>query len=306
MSVTNISHNTPRSSSHPEAHQRAAVDIYQTVTNQIIEAIEQGIKKDGKPLWHGQGSAQSTPYNFKTGKRYRGINVLSLWIAANLKGYGSAAWLTFRQALELGGQVRKGEKATTVIYYQETDRKSTDTETGEVEIRHRIILKSYALFNLDQVEGIETNISAEISAIQCIEIADQILLNSKATIIEEGIKAFYRPSSDEIYLPSRNRFTSTEIFYSVAMHELMHWTGHPSRLDRNFTGRFGDESYAFEELIAEIGSAFVCAELGISSATIDNHASYIDGWLNVLSRDKKAIFTAASQAAKAYDYLMGS
>lgn len=303
--------NPSRSSSRPEAHPRAAgaeqprMDIYATVTQQIVDAIEQGIRQDRPPLWRGQGGAQAIPHNFHTGKRYRGINVLTLWIAANARAYGSGAWLTYRQAEALGGHVRKAEKAVPVVYYQPVESQRIDTASGEEETHHGILLKTYWLFNLDQIEGIEAPLPTS-SEFRGIDIAEQVIAGSGAVIVEGGTKAFYRPSTDEISLPSRNRFSRAESFYAVALHELTHWTGHSSRLARSFEGRFGDESYAFEELIAEFGAAFVCADIGIAPATMDNHATYVDGWLNVLRRDKKAIFTAASQAEKAHAFLMAS
>lgn len=312
MTATQATHSTSNStsrrSSRPEAHPRAGSeakhDIYATVTEQIIDAIEQGVRQDGRPLWRGQGRAQALPHNFKTGARYRGINVLTLWIAANVRGYGGGAWLTYRQAEALGWHVRKGEKAVPVVFYQTTERQSIDPETGEEETRNGIILRTYSLFNLDQLD-IDPPLPA-VTAFQGIEVAEAIMGGSGARIIEAGAKAYYRPQADEIHLPARDRFDNAEDFYAVALHELTHWTGHASRLARSFEGRFGDETYAFEELIAEIGAAFVCADIGIAPATMDGHARYIDGWLTVLRRDKRAIFTAASAAAKAHAFLMAA
>jgi len=165
------------------------------------------------------------------------------------------------------------------------------------------LLRTYWLFNLEQIDGIAAT-GAKTKKFQGIDAADQVLASCGADIIEQGSKAFYRPSTDEIHLPTRDRFDRPESFYAVALHEATHSTGHLSRLARNFDGRFGDESYAFEELIAELGASFLCADLGLAPVTLDDHARYIDSWLSVLKRDKKAIFTAASHAAKAHDYLM--
>lgn len=276
-------------------------DLYQTVTDKIITAIEQGVKRDGKPLWSGAG-ATGMPYNRKSGKAYSGVNVLMLWCAAMEAGFSSSAWLTYKQAGELGGHIKKGSKGVQVVYFSTIEREYSDSETGETEARQVGFLKSYTVFNLEQCEGIEIGI--ERRTFHGNEAAEAVMLASGATIIEQGGKAFFRPSTDEIYLPERSRFVSDEAFYSVAMHELTHWTGHKLRLARGFSGRFGTEAYAFEELIAELGAAFCCADLGLIPATMDDHASYIDFWLKVLKHDKKAIFTAASQASKAHAFLM--
>ncbi len=159
------------------------------------------------------------------------------------------------------------------------------------------------MFNLDQIEGI-LRPDAPRGGFAPIRAAEDILVASGATIVEGGTRAYYQPERDEIHLPDRGRFTKPENFYAVALHELTHWTGHPDRLARDFTGRFGTEAYAFEELIAELGSAFLNAEIGLIDTTLENHASYIDSWLLVLKRDKKAIFTAGSQAEKARKLLI--
>jgi antirestriction protein ArdC len=276
-------------------------DLYQTITDQIIGAIEAGVKRDGKPLWSGAGSS-GMPYNQTSGKTYSGVNVLILWLAAMDNGFASSAWLTYKQATALGGNIKKGSKGQQVVYYSTMERESTDHATGEINPRKVGFLKSYTVFNLGQCEGIEANIVTR--AFHGNEAAEALLHASGAVILEQGGKAYCRPSTDEIYMPERSRFITDEAFYAVALHELTHWTGHPSRLDRDFSGRFGTEAYAFEELVAELGAAFSCADLGLIPATLDNHASYIDSWLKVLKSDKRAIFTAASQASKAHGWLM--
>lgn len=276
-------------------------DLYRTVTDKIIAAIEQGVKRDGKPLWSGAG-ATGMPYNRKSGKVYSGANVLMLWLSAMEAGFNSSAWLTYKQAGELGGNVMKGSKGVQVVYFSTMDRDHINQDTGEIESRGIGFLKSYTVFNLEQCEGIETGI--ERRTFQGNQAAEAVMRSSGAAIIEQGGKAFYRPSTDEIYLPERSRFLSDEAFYGVALHELTHWTGGQARLARDFSGHFGTDAYAFEELSAELGAAFCCADLGLIPTTMDNHASYIDSWLKVLKNDKKAIFTAASQASKAHAFLM--
>ncbi len=277
-------------------------DLYQTITDKIIAAIEAGVQRNGKPLWSGAGST-AMPFNRKTGSTYSGVNVLILWLAAIEAGFNSAAWLTFKQAKELGGTVKKGSKGVQVVYFSTMKRESIDKSTGEIQTRQIGFLKSYTVFNLEQCEGIEDGIVRR--TFQGNDAAELVMQRSGAMIIEQGGKAFFRSTTDEIYLPQRSRFVSDEAFYSVAMHELTHWTGGKSRLARDFSGRFGDESYAFEELIAELGAAFVCADLGLVQSTLEDHAGYIASWLKVLKNDKRAIFTAASQASKAHAFLMG-
>jgi antirestriction protein ArdC len=278
-------------------------DLYQTITDKIISAIEAGVQRDGKPLWRGAG-ATGMPYNQTSGNTYSGVNVLILWLAAMESGFVSSAWLTYKQATALGGNIKKGSKGQQVVYFSTMERESTDLGSGEIETRKVGFLKSYTVFNLEQCEGIEANIVTRTFLGN--EAAEALLHASGAVIFEQGGKAYYRPSTDEIYMPERCRFIKDEAFYAVVLHELTHWTGHPSRLDRDFSGRFGTEAYAFEELVAELGAAFSCADLGLIPVTMDNHASYIDSWLKVLKNDKKAIFTAASQASKSHSWLMAA
>jgi antirestriction protein ArdC len=276
-------------------------DLYQLVTDKIIAAIELGVKRDGKPLWSG-ATASGMPYNRKSGKTYSGVNVLVLWLAALEAGFNSPVWLTFRQVGEMGGSVKNGSKGVPVVYFSTMDREQIDAETGEISSRGVGFLKSYTVFNVEQCEGIADGIVRR--TFQGNDAAEAVLHASGATIIEQSGKAFYRPSTDEVYLPERSRFVSDEAFYAVALHELTHWTGGKTRLARDFAERFGSEAYAFEELIAELGAAFCCADLGLIPATMDDHARYIDSWLRVLKSDRKAIFTAASQASKAHAFLM--
>lgn len=277
-------------------------DIYSSVTDSIISLIESG-KKGGVINWRRNGLASGLPANFKSKKAYSGVNVLILWAASASAGYQSNYWLTFNQAKEMGAFIRKGEKGTAICFYKMIERQHE--ESGEAE---KIpMLKTFVVFNVDQIEGLNIEAeepAAEISIFEQNELAENILIKSGADIHEEGDKAFYRISTDEIYLPTRDRFETEHHFYAVGLHELTHWTAAKHRLAREFSGRFGNEAYAFEELIAELGAAFLCAEVGIVSATLEGHASYLDNWLEVLKKDKKAIFTAASQATKAANYIM--
>ena len=207
----------------------------------------------------------------------------------------------------MGGQVRKGEHGTRCVFYKPWERESTDTNatTGETETTKGAVLKSFRVFNLDQVDGIEGPAQEERPAFVAIEDAERILKASPARIAIGGTQAFYRPSDDTIHLPAREAFINPEAFYNVALHELTHSTGHPSRLARDFSGRFGTEAYVFEELIAELGSAFLNADLGILNATLPDHADYLTNWIAILKGDKKAILTAAAAASKAHGFIKG-
>jgi antirestriction protein ArdC len=274
-------------------------DIHQTITNQIIEAMEQA-RGTGRRLWDSQ---PSLPLNLTTGKPYTGINTLILWAAGLTHGYTSPYWLTYKQSADMGGQVRKGEHGTHCVFYKPWESQETNRETGETEIVKGAVLKGFTVFNLDQIEGIEAPAREERPAFQAIEDAERILQASPARIIEGGAQAFYRPATDTIHLPAREDFINPEAFYSVALHEATHSTGHASRLARDFSGRFGTENYAFEELIAEMGSAFLAADLGIIGSTMQDHADYLANWVAILKSDKKAILTAAAAASKAHGFI---
>ena len=256
----------------------------------------------GRRLWDSQ---PSLPMNLTTGKPYTGVNVLMLWGAAMQHGYTSPYWLTYKQAADKGGQVRKGEHGTLCVFYKPWEAQETNPETGETETTRGAVLKSFRVFNLDQIDGIEAPAQGERPAFQAIEDAERILQASPARIVEGGAQAFYQPATDTIHLPAREAFISPEAFYSVALHEATHSTGHASRLARDFSGRFGTEAYAFEELIAELGSAFLGADLGILNATLPDHADYLAHWIKILREDKKAILTAAAQASKAHGFIKG-
>ena len=276
-------------------------DIHQRITDQILVAMEQA-RATGRRLWDSQ---PSLPLNLTTGKPYSGINILMLWSAGLSHDYSSPYWLTFKQAQTLGGQVRKGEHGTHCVFYKPWESQETNRETGETETVKGAVLKSFRVFNLDQIDGIEAPTHEERPDFVAIEDAERIIHASPAPIKIGGPKACYIPSRDEIHLPNREAFINAEAFYSTAMHEMTHSTGHKSRLDRDFSGRFGTEAYAFEELIAELGSAFLNADLGILGATLPDHADYLTNWIAILKGDKKAITTAAAQASKAHGFIKG-
>lgn len=293
------------------------MDLYQEITNTIISSIEAGAGEFQMP-WH-RGAAQGRPVNALTGKGYNGVNVLALWIAAQAHGYTSSEWATYRQWGEKGAQVRKGEKSSLVMFYKSIDREDdADGDDGAAEgkqQRRGLIAKAYRVFNAAQVDGYTPQATApKIERPAFIDLAhvDQFMTATGADIRHGGDRAFFSPALDYVALPNKADFygsrtsSPAESYYSTALHELTHWTGHKSRLDRLDTtlkGRFGSESYAVEELVAELGAAFLCADLGVAVDPRLDHAQYCASWLKVLKDDKKAIFTAASKATAAAAYL---
>jgi len=275
-------------------------DIYNAVTNSIIAALEQGVPPWIRPWRKGTG----VPSNIVTGKPYRGINVIMLNVAAMSGKYSDSRWLTFRQANEIGARIRKGEHGTQIVFYQlrkKDDMSSAaDAETAKRGIP---IMKCFTVFNASQLESFPAHFEQlSDQAWEPIEYAEQLLSQSGATIRHGGNRAYYLPTDDYIQLPPVASFSQSDGYYSTALHELCHWTGHPTRLDR-VQGRVnGKEAYAFEELVAEIGAAFLCAHCGLPARL--EHASYISSWLDALKRDKRLIFVAASGAQKAVDFVL--
>lgn len=303
---TNNRKQTPEAQSKAGAQglnnpQGGQTDIHQQITDQILGAMETA-RATGRRLWDSQ---PSLPLNLATGKSYSGVNILILWAAGLSHGYTSPYWLTFKQAAAMGGQVRKGEHGTHCVFYKPWEAQETNNDTGETEITKGAILKSFTAFNLDQIDGIPAPAKEMRGPFVAMADAEHIMATSPAPIKIGGSQACYIPSRDEIHLPNREAFINMESFYSTAMHEMTHSTGHKSRLDRDFSGRFGSESYAFEELIAEMGSAFLNADLGILGATLPDHADYLSNWIKILKNDKKAITTAAAQASKAHAFIKG-
>ena len=280
---------------------KAKTDLYQQITDPIVSALEDGVKPWNKP-W--KGGKPSFPMNFKTKAQYRRINVLNLWATALDVGFDSSWWLTYKQAQELGGQVRKREKSTVGVFYKklDIDVSAEDRNEDGDEVRSVLMAKAFWLFNASQIDGIDFGDELQGAEFSRIDEADRLLQRSGAEIIKGGARAYYRSADDAIRLPERHRFHQAADFYITTTHELTHWTGHKSRLDRQLGNRFGSEAYAMEELIAELSSAFVNADIGLQGEL--QHASYIESWLKVLKKDKKAIFTAASQAAKAHQFIM--
>jgi antirestriction protein ArdC len=281
-------------------------DIYQTITDKIITELEAGTAPWVRP-WSGE--TDPFPRNALSQRPYRGINNVLLGMEAHCRGYTSNQWLTFRQAHQLGAHVRKGERASTIIYYEARMVEKEDAETvadgDETEKRFVPLLKVFSVFNVNQVDGLPESY-AELPAVEsdwdACATAEQIMECSGAEIRHQGFKAFYSPPNDLIYLPNKASFADASSYYSTALHELCHWTGSTTRLGRKLGRRFGESAYAMEELIAELGAAFLSAHCRLDGQL--QHASYISSWLEVLQRDKRAVFVAAAQAQKAADYLL--
>lgn len=269
---------------------------HEKITDYILSSLDEA--GQWKPCWHGAGLGQ--PHNHVTGRRYRGSNILTCWVSSMIAGYTKQAWATFKQWQSIDAQVRKGEKGTPIMFYNVTENE----ETGEERAFARL---SY-VFNADQVDGLDAAEPVpELSEDQRLAKCEAWLADRAHAFTlkhsDEG-RAFYSPASDSVTMPRFGVFHRPEYYYSVLAHELTHWTGADHRLARGFFG-VGKEAYAKEELVAELGAAFIAAELGIDHATRDDHTAYLASWLKHLKDDKSLIVSAASMASKAADYLDG-
>jgi antirestriction protein ArdC len=293
-----------RNRPHP-ANDKA--DLYTETTAKIIAELEAGRFPWVQPWGAAQTTGPGLPRNALTGAPYSGINILLLWGEVITKGYPSQAWLTFKQALAAGGCVRKGEHGATVVYadrFTPDAEKARAAETGE-DARSVPFLKRYTVFNVSQCEGLRPGLTQDPAPLpdrQLIPHAEALIKATGADFRIGGDRAFYAPGPDYVQVPPQPAFFNQINFYRTCFHELSHWTGHVSRLNRDQSKRFGTGEYAREELVAEMGAAFVCATLGIVPTV--RHADYLGGWLEVLREDNRAIFRAASQASKAADYLL--
>lgn len=279
--------------------------LYETVTNAIIAQMTQGTAPWQKP-WTENSLALTIPKNATTNAKYRGINIPLLWFSADAKRHTTNEWASFNQWRSNGEFVARDEKGTLIIYY-DTMVKEKDGEPEKIPF-----VKSSYVFNRCQLKGFtpEAVPTPEPKPlVERIARVDAFVANTKAVIEYKGDRACYIPSKDKILMPPFDSFngtsarTATEAAYSTLAHELVHWSGHSSRCNRDLKNRFGTKSYAFEELIAELGAAFLAAELEITNYPRPDHASYLASWLEVLQEDKRAIFRAASEATKALDYL---
>lgn len=284
---------------------KTTTSLYESITAKIIESLTAGVRPWHKP-WASSKSFLPLRYN---GIPYQGINVLILWITSTEKGFTSPTWMTFKQAEVLGGHVKKGEHGTPICY-ADTVRKESMNDEGEQEVKQFSFLRSYIVFNVDQIEGLPSQYyhvpTKALSPDERIASLEAFVSGTGAIITEEGDRACYIPSLDVIKMPLFSSFDSPECYYATLCHELVHWTGHPSRLDRKIKNSFGSSDYAFEELVAEIGSAFLASILGFTPLILENHVSYIDSWLEALGKDHQMIFRAASHAQKAVEFLIAS
>lgn len=276
-------------------------DLYQDVTNRIVAALEAGTPPWVKP-W--SADADATPMNAGSKRPYRGVNALLLTLETTCRGHSRNAWLTFRQALALGGHVRAGERGATVVFFKTLE---VPIEAPEDRPTSRVVplLRAFTVFNVAQIEGLPERLvqPPPPPAWAPHEEAERLLATSGPRLQHAGARAFYSPSEDLIQLPAPGSFPDQGGYYATALHELVHWTGHASRCNRQLGKRFGEEAYAVEELIAEMGSAFLCAHCRLDGHL--QHASYVGSWLKVLKNDKRAVFTAAAQAQRAADFVLG-
>jgi antirestriction protein ArdC len=284
-------------------------DVYTRITDKIIADLEQGVRTWMKPWNAGNTAGRITRPLRHNGVAYSGINILMLWAEAINKGFAAPIWMTFKQALELKANVRKGEKGSLVVYASAITR-TEGGDNGEETEREIHYMKGYTVFNVEQIDGLPEQyygkLEVQMTPVERIAHAEEFFRATNADIRYRGDRAFYSQDGDYIQMPIIEAFRDAESFYATLAHESAHWTKHPARLDRSFGRKaYGDEGYAREELVAELASAFLCADLGLTPEVRDDHAAYIAEWLKVLQNDKRTIFSAAAHAQKAVDYVHG-
>ncbi|MFN6122015.1 MAG: ArdC family protein [Actinomycetes bacterium] len=274
-----------------------ANELFDKVTADLITAIENGAS-DWRMPWHSL--AHGTPRS-ADGRPYRGWNALVLAMLAADRGWTSGTWATYKTWTKHGCQVRRGERGTHIVLWKQTERPDTDEDDTT---RRSLLARSFVVFAAEQVDGADRCIATdERTPAELIDQADRYFAAIGADIVHGGDQASYSPALDRIRLPRLEQFERPENYYSTSAHEHTHWTGHASRLARDLTGRFGDRSYGAEELVAELGAAFWCAQLGLEQATRKDHAAYLADWLAILSADPRALLTACSHAQRAVDHL---
>jgi antirestriction protein ArdC len=293
-----------RSDAEPRAER---ANLYDEVTSRIIAELEAGRVPWVQPWGRSGGTGPGLPRNALTARNYSGVNVLILWGAVIAEGWPSQSWLTFKQARDAGGCVKKGEHGTTVVYADrfvpEGEKQRVEREGGDAKAIP--FLKRFTVFNVAQCEGLRPGLAADPAPLperEIVPVAEAVIAASGVDFRIGGDRAFYVPSRDFVQVPPQPAFFEQINYYRTCLHELTHATGHTSRLSRDLTNSFGSKDYAREELIAETGSAFLCAALGIEPTV--RHADYLASWLEVLREDNRAIFRAASAATKAADWLL--
>ena len=283
-------------------------DVYERVTGQIVATIEAGLARgDDRLPWHHDGQATTRPVNVASHRACRGANVVALWAAAELASYPTGLWGTYRHWAELGARVRKGEKATSVVFWKIGDEnKEAGEEDGEGEVSgrgRRFFACGYSVFNVSQVEGYVAPAMKVLPEAARIAHAERFCANLAIEVRHGGNRACYVPSKDLVRIPPFAVFRAVGGYYAVLLHEQGHASGARHRLDRDLSGRFGSAAYAMEEVVVELASAMACAELGLSLEPRPDHACYIASWLEVLRADKRAIFTAAGKAQEIADWM---
>jgi antirestriction protein ArdC len=284
--------------------------VHARITEEILAAIAAGAPKFEMP-WHGSGLRRGRPLNAASRIPYRGVNVLALWVAAEKKGYRTGTWATYRQWTALDAQVRKGETGSLIVFFKEVERRVQTNDTSEESTENYLVARASWVFNADQVKGWRRPPPTKPNPVEVLARAEAFIQATGADIREGGEMACYLPGPDYIEMPDRKRFTgtttssATEAYYATQLHELTHWTGHKKRLDRDLSARFGENAYAMEELVAELGAAFLCADLGVTNSPRPDHAAYVGNWIRVLGNDPRAIFLASARAGGAVDYLTG-
>lgn len=287
------------------------LDVFGSITAKIVAAIEAGAGATTMP-WHGGILSPNFPINAATDKPYRGVNVVALWVDAMSKRYISGYWASYKQWQTLGAQVRKGERGSIIVFYKPLDQLELGAQNAapgeELVESFRFVARATHVFNWEQVDGWQPPISTPKSPVTINEEIAAFIAAIGADV-RHGSRAVYHRVEDYIEMPSPDMFigtvvsSATEAYHAVLLHEVTHWVGGPSRLNREFGKRFGDKAYAFEELIAELGAAFMCSAFRITNEPRPDHAAYISSWLDILNRDTKAVFTAASRAQEAVLFL---
>lgn len=283
-------------------------DVYSRITAQIVEHLEKGVRPWIRP-WNAEHAAGriTRPLRYN-GQPYAGINILSLWMSALAQNFAAPIWMTYRQASELNAHVKKGEKGSLVVYANAITRTEHDDNTGQDVEREIPYMKGYAVFNVEQIEGLPeiyyAKVAPTLDPVARIDHAEKFFANMGATIKHGGPRAYYAQELDYVQMPPFEAFRDAESYYSTLAHEMTHWTKHPQRLARDLGRKtWGDEGYSREELVAELGSAFLCADLELNEEPREDNAAYIATWLEVLKNDNRAIFTAAAHAQRAADYI---
>jgi len=275
-------------------------DLYQEVTDKIIAALEAGTAPWQRP-WTALAEF-GMPHNGITGRHYNGINTVLLFLEAQARGFADSRYMTFKQASEAGFKIKKGAKSISVYFFKKLEVEERDPDTGESKTKGIPYLTEYRVFNAQDIEGIPVPATANHHW-EPIEVMEKLVKRLGVEIQYGGNRAYYDPTNDYVRMPLRGQYPSKEAFYATLAHEILHWSGAPSRLNREF-GRFGDEAYSREELRAEIGSAMLAAQYGIPTS-IENHSAYVASWIKALKNDKREIFRAASDASKIVTFLVG-